>query len=103
MGNSMSDEPFGVVFSGYRIINTCMLDERLGCFSTACGRRRPVSPDYHILCSWGLASTEKDVLLLSRQISLVFYGIWSSKSPEITKYWRLDLETAFSTGNSIDS
>lgn len=67
----MSDEPFGVVFSGYRIINTCMLGEWLGCFSTACDKRRPVPPECHILCSWGLASTEKDALLLSCQISLV--------------------------------
>lgn len=67
----MSDEPLGVVFSGYRIINACMLAEWRGCFSTACDRRRPVPPECHTLCSWGLASTEKDTLLLSHQMSLV--------------------------------
>lgn len=70
----MSDEPFGVVYSGYRIINTCMLGEWLGSFSAACDRRRPVPPECHTLCSWGLASAEKDALLLSRQIPLVSMG-----------------------------
>lgn len=59
----MSDEPFGVVYSGYRIINTCMLGEWLGSFPAACDRRRPVPPECHTLCSWGLASTETDALL----------------------------------------
>lgn len=71
MENSMSNEPFGFVFSGYKIINTCILGEWLSCPYTDCDKYRPVPPECHILCSWGLLSTEKGILLLFCQISLV--------------------------------
>lgn len=98
----MSDEPFGVAYSGYRIINTCMLGEWLGSFSAACDRRRPVPPECHTLCSGVGKHREGRVASVSSD-TLSFYGIWSSESPEITTYWRLELETAFSTRNSRDS
>lgn len=63
----MSDEPFGFVFSGYRIMLACSVNG----LATACDRRRTVPPECHIWCSWGLVSSEKDMLLLFRQISLV--------------------------------
>lgn len=36
----MSNEPFGFVFSGYRIINTYILSEWLSCFYPDCNKCR---------------------------------------------------------------
>lgn len=100
MENSMSNEPFGFVFSGYKIINTCILGEWLSCFYTDCDKYRPVLPECHTL---GFVEHREGQIasLLFCQISLVFMesGAINPQKLQMTG----DPETVFNTGNSVDS
>lgn len=85
MENSLSNEPFGFVFSGYGIKNTCMLVTDLSvCTQTV------TSTDQSFLgvasCpfgGWGAQSRAYCHLCFCSVRHPSFYGIWSNESADI--------------------